>query len=68
MQKEAVGMKGKIAAIIWAVLLITGLFMILNNIQISRYVSDLKGVFAAGTILSSVSALGLLLELYGKRQ
>jgi|GEM_PF-1710982 len=61
-------MKGKIAAIIWSVLLIIGLFMILNNIQISRYVSDLKGVFAAGTIFSSVSGLGLLLELYGKRQ
>lgn len=68
MQKEVIGMKGKIIAIIWAILFIIGLFVILNNMQISRYVSDLNGVLTAGIILSSVSGIGLLLELYGKRK
>ena len=61
-------MKSKIITIIWAAAFVVGLIMILNKIQISRYVSDLNGVFAAGIILSAVSGLGLLLELYGKRK
>ena len=61
-------MKNKIVTITWAAAFIIGLFMILNKIQISRYVSDLNGVFTAGIILSIVSGLGLLLEMYGKRK
>lgn len=68
LQKEAVGMKSKINALVWVVAFIIGLIMILNKIQISRYVSDLNGVFTAGIILSVVSGLGLLFELYGRRK
>ena len=41
MQKEVIGMKGKIIAIIWAILFIIGLFVILNNMQISRSIKML---------------------------
>lgn len=68
LQEEDIGMKNKMIAAIWAAAFIIGLFMILNKIQISRYVSDLNGVFMAGIIISVVSGLGLLLELYGKRK
>ncbi len=61
-------MKNKMITTIWVAAFIIGLFMILNKIQISRYVSDLNGVFTAGIILSIVSGLGLLLELYGRRK
>lgn len=61
-------MKNKMIATIWAAAFIIGLFMILNKIQISRYVSDLNGVFTAGIILSIVSGFGLLLEMYGKKK
>lgn len=54
--------------ILWAVLFVLGLLMILNKINISRYISDLDGVFTAGVILSSVSGIGLLLEIYGDRK
>lgn len=54
--------------ILWAVLFVLGSLMILNKIEISRYISDLNGVFAAGVILSSVSGIGLLLEMYGERK
>lgn len=54
--------------IIWAAAFTFGLFMILSKIQISRYISDLSGVYTAGIILSVVSGLGLLFELYGKRR
>ena len=59
-------MKNKMILIIWAAAFIIGLFMILNKIRISRYVSDLNGVSTAGIILSVVSGMGLLFELYGK--
>ena len=68
MQKEIIRMKRKNITITWAVAFIIGLFMILGKIQISRYISDLNGVFTAGIILSVVSGLGLLFELYGKRK
>lgn len=68
MQKEIVGMKNKMIGTIWTAAFIIGIFMILNKIQISRYVSDLNGVFTAGIILSIVSGLGLLLEMYGKKK
>lgn len=61
-------MKNKMITTIWAAAFIIGLFMILNKIQISRYVSDLNGIFTAGIILSVVSGLGLLLELYGRQK
>lgn len=61
-------MKGKIVTIIWAAAFAAGLIMILNKIQISRYVSDINGVFMAGIILSAVSGAGLLLEMYGRRK
>lgn len=61
-------MKSKMITITWATAFIIGLFMILDRIRISRYVSDLNGVFTAGIILSVVSGMGLLLELYGKRK
>ena len=47
-------MKNKMIVAIWAVAFVVGLLMILNKIQISRYVSDLNGVFTAGIILSVV--------------
>lgn len=68
LQKEIIGMKGKIVTIIWAAAFAAGLIMILNKIQISRYVSDINGVFMAGIILSAVSGAGLLLEMYGRRK
>ena len=61
-------MKNKMIAAIWAAAFVVGLLMILNKIQISRYVSDLNGVFTAGIILSVVSGLGLLFEMYVKRK
>lgn len=61
-------MKNKMIAAIWVAVFIIGIFMILNKIQISRYVSDLNGVSTAGIILSVVSGIGLLLEMYGKRK
>ena len=61
-------MKNKMIAAIWAAAFVVGLFMILNKIQISRYVSDLNGVSTAGIILAVVSGLGLLLEIYGKKK
>lgn len=61
-------MKNKMIAAIWVAAFIIGIFMILNKIQISRYVSDLNGVSTAGIILSVVSGIGLLLEMYGKRK
>ena len=54
--------------IIWTAAFAFGLIMILGRIQISRYVSDLNGIFTAGIILSVVSGFGLLLEMYGKRK
>ncbi|MGN1121356.1 MAG: hypothetical protein ACI4RV_03240 [Eubacteriales bacterium] len=61
-------MKRKILAFVWAAAFIFGLVLILYKTQISRYVSDLNGVFTAGIILAAVSGLGLLLELYGRRK
>lgn len=61
-------MKEKIVAILWAALFIFGIFLILNNMQITRYASDLNGVTTAGIIISSFSGIGFLLELYGKRK
>lgn len=49
---------------IWISSFITGLLMILNNTEISRYISDVNGIFAAGIILSLVSGIGLLMEMY----
>lgn len=66
-KKGKFAMKNKVITI-WAAAFIIGLIMILNKIQISRYVSDVNGVFTAGIILSVVSGLGLLLEMYGKRK
>ena len=61
-------MKDKMLAAIWAAAFLIGLFMILYKIRISRYVSDINGVFTAGIILSVVSGLGLLFEMYVKRK
>ena len=61
-------MKNKMITTIWTAAFIIGLYMILNKIQISRYVSDFNRVFTAGIILSIVSGFGLLLELYGKKK
>lgn len=61
-------MKNKMTAAIWVIAFVIGLIMILNKIQISRFVSDVNGVFTAGIILSVVSGIGLLLELYAKRK
>ena len=52
----------------WTVAFIFGIIMILGSVQISRYISDLNRVFTAGIIISVVSGLGLLLELYGRRK
>lgn len=61
-------MKNKMIAAIWAAAFVIGLIMILNQMQISRYISDINGVFAAGIILSAVSGMGLLFEMYGGRK
>ena len=67
LQKEIIGMKSRIIKVIWAAVFIAGLIMILNKIQISRYVSDISGIFAAGIALSALSGLGLLPEMYGSK-
>ena len=51
---------------IWIISFITGLLMILNKTEISRYISDVNGIFAAGIILSLGSGIGLLIEMYRK--
>ena len=51
---------------IWIISFITGLLMILNKTEISRYISDVNGIFAAGIILSLVSGIGLIIEMYRK--
>ena len=52
--------------VLWAVLLVTGIIMILFRMNISRYISDLTALLVAGIILAAVSGIGLLLEIYRK--
>ena len=65
LQKEDITVNRTVA---WTVVFVFGIVMILGSVQISRYISDLNGVFTAGIILSIISGIGLLLELYGKRR
>lgn len=53
--------------ILWTVLFVAGLFTVLFRMEISRYISDLTALFAAGCILAAVAGAGLLIELYRKR-
>lgn len=53
--------------LIWGILFVFGLIMILCRAEISRYISDMTALLAAGIALTSVSGIGLLLELYGKK-
>lgn len=53
--------------ILWTVLFVMGLFTILFRMEISRYISDLTSLLTAGCILAVVAGVGLLIELYRKR-
>ena len=53
--------------ILWSILFATGLLMVLFRMEISRFVSELTSLLAAGCILAVVAGAGLLIELYRKR-
>lgn len=48
-------------------LFVAGLLMVLFRIEISRYLSDMTALFAAGCILAVIAGAGLLIELYQNR-
>lgn len=51
---------------LWTVLFVVGLFTVLFRMDLSRYISDLTSLLAAGCILAVIAGTGLLMELYGK--
>lgn len=53
--------------ILWIVLFAAGLFTVLFRMEISRYISDVIALFAAGCILAVVAGAGLVIELCRKR-
>lgn len=53
--------------ILWSILFATGLLMVLFRTEISRFISELTSLLAAGCILAAVAGAGLLIELYRKR-
>lgn len=53
--------------ILWSILFATGLLMVLFRMEISRFVSELTSLLAAGCILAVVAGAGLLIEMYRKR-
>ena len=52
---------------LWFILFATGLLMVLFRMEISRFISELTSLLAAGCILAAVAGAGLLIELYRKR-
>lgn len=52
---------------LWIVLFVVGLFTVLFRMELSRYISDLTSLLAAGCILAVLAGAGLLMELYQNR-
>lgn len=53
---------------LWSILFAAGLLMVVCRMGISRYVSDVTALLAAGGILAAVSGAGVLFELYRPRR
>ena len=54
--------------IVWSVLFMLGLVMVLFQMDISRYLSDITGLLVTGSILSVFSGAGMLMEWYKDKQ
>ncbi|MGM9590612.1 MAG: hypothetical protein ACI3V0_10635 [Faecousia sp.] len=54
--------------LVWAFLFAAGLLTVLCRMEISRFVSDTTALLVGGGILSCVSGVGILLELYCCKQ
>ena len=52
---------------IWIAALAVGILMLLFRMEISRYMADLSALLIVGTVLSVFGAVGILLELYIRR-
>lgn len=52
---------------IWSVLFIVGIIMILGASGFSRFLANEINWYTAGIILSVISGLGLLFEMYFRR-
>lgn len=52
---------------IWIAALAVGILMLLFRMEISRYMADLTALLIVGTVLSVFGAVGILLELYIRR-
>lgn len=53
--------------VLWCVLFIIGIVMILGASEFSRYLANDLNWCIAGTILSVISGLGMLFEIYFKK-
>ena len=53
--------------IIWIILFIVGIVMILGASEFSRFLANEINWYTAGVILSVISGLGLLFEMYFRR-
>ena len=54
--------------IVWSVLFVLGLVMVLFQMDISRYLSDITGLLVTGSILSVFSGAGMLMKWYKDKQ
>ncbi len=52
---------------IWIILFIAGIVMILGASEFSRLLANERNWYTAGSILSVISGLGLLFEMYIRR-
>ena len=52
---------------IWIILFIVGIVMILGTSEFSRFLASEINWYTAGVILSAISGLGLLFEMYFSR-
>lgn len=52
---------------IWIAALAVGILTLLFRMEISRYMADLTALLIVGTVLSVFGAVGILLELYIRR-
>lgn len=52
---------------IWIILFIVGIVMILGASEFSRFLANEINWYTAGVILSVISGLGLLFEMYFRR-
>ncbi len=52
---------------IWIILFIVGIVMILGASEFSRFLASEINWYTAGVILSAISGLGLLFEMYFSR-